>query len=146
MIEVEIGNGRIEWKEIDPSGLMDPAFGAFATFTGVVRNLNHGREVTAVAYDAFVPLAERVLKEICEKALRNHGGRGSIRVRHRIGTLQVGEMSTAILVCTPHRDEAFRICREVIEELKERAPIWKKEFYSDGETQWLKGHALCGSH
>ena len=146
MIDVLIGSAKIDLNAIHAEGPMDPAFGASTTFTGVVRNLNHGREVTAVAYDAFVPLAERVLKEICETALLNHGGQGSIRVLHRIGMLRVGEISTAILVCTPHRDEAFRICREVIEELKVKAPIWKKEFYSDGETEWLKGHALCGSH
>jgi molybdopterin synthase catalytic subunit len=56
----------------------------------------------------------------------------------------VGEVSVLIVAHTPHRAEAFQVCRYVIEELKKRAPIWKKEFYQDGETEWLKGHALCG--
>jgi molybdopterin synthase catalytic subunit len=88
-------------------------------------------------------LARKVLREISISALQRNGGKGSVLVWHRIGTLRVGEVSVLIAAHTPHRAEAFAICREVIEELKLRAPIWKKETYADGETGWLRGHSLC---
>lgn len=113
-------------------------------FFGAVRELNLGRKVIAVAYDAFVPLAEKVLQEICSEAQSRWGKDLQILVIHRTGRLTVGEISVAIGVTSRHRDEAYQASRYVIEELKVRAPIWKKEFYESGETEWLKGHALCG--
>jgi molybdopterin synthase catalytic subunit len=131
--------GLLPWAECDL-----PSCGASNLFSGMVRNRNHGRDVEAVAYDAFELLAEKVLMDISETALREVGGVGSVYIRHRTGTLKVGEVSVVILVHTPHRDQAFQACRSIIEELKLKAPIWKKEYYTDGETEWLKGHALCG--
>jgi len=118
--------------------------GAQNFFFGAVREVNHGQKVTAVAYDAFVPLAEKVLREICLEAQTRWGGDLEFILIHRTGRLGVGEISVAIGVTARHRDEAYQASRYVIEELKVRAPIWKKEFYESGETQWLKGHALCG--
>jgi len=122
--------------------------GAQVLFVGAVRELNFGRKVVAVSYDAFVPLAEATLWEICQEAQAMFGKELGFLVQHRIGTLSVGEISVAIAVGSVHRDEAYQASRYVIEELKKRAPIWKKEIYEDGETEWLKGHALCshGGH
>jgi molybdopterin synthase catalytic subunit len=128
----------VNWESLRTSG-----DGACNIFTGAVRNRNHGREVRAVEYDAFVPLAEKILAEIARESLKKAGGSGSVYLRHRTGRLEVGEVSVLIVVHTPHRAEAFAVCRRVIEELKVRVPIWKKEYYSDGESGWLQGHALC---
>lgn len=126
------------------SAMGQAGHGAVAYFFGAVRDRNHGRQVTAVSYDAFAPLAARTLEAICEEARRSWGEDLVIHVRHRTGKLRVGEVSVAIGVSSVHRDEAFQASRYVIEELKKRVPIWKKEYYVDGETRWLRGHALCG--
>lgn len=120
-------------------------FGAESLFFGRVRRNNQGREVVQVEYDAFVPLAEAALQTICDEAEEKWGTHGplEIRVVHRLGPLRVGEISVLISVQAKHRSEAFEACRYVIDELKTRAPIWKKESYTDGATQWLDGHALC---
>ncbi len=143
-IEIEIGEGEIQGGALDFSSFVRPDCGACDVFFGMVRKQNHGREVTAVSYDAYVPLAKAELQRIAEEALENASTPGTVVIRHRTGKLLVGELSVMIAVFTPHRSEAFLACRYVIEELKKRAPIWKKEFYKDGETEWLRGHALCG--
>ena len=118
--------------------------GAEAFFFGNVRNLNHGKKVLAVSYDAFVPLAEQSFKQICTEALEKfEQPTAVIRVIHRIGRLDVGESSIAIGVSTPHRDAAYQINRYIIEEIKKRSPIWKKEHYLSGDSEWVQGHALC---
>ncbi len=121
----------------------DEGHGAQNFFFGRVRSVNFGRQVVAVAYDAFVPLAEKVLHEICREAALRWGEDLRVCVIHRTGRLAVGEISVGIGVSTRHRDESYQASRHVIEQLKLRAPIWKKEFYENGETEWLKGHALC---
>jgi molybdopterin synthase catalytic subunit len=143
MFDIQVSDEPIHLNSIDWESLSRDECGAGSSFFGMVRNRNHGRAVSAVAYDAYVPLAEKTLQDICQEALQQFGGKGSVFIRHRTGKLLVGELSVVIVVHTPHRDEAFKICRYVIEELKVRVPIWKKEFYMDGETEWLKGHALC---
>jgi molybdopterin synthase catalytic subunit len=143
MINVMVSEASIDLAQVNWSELSQPHCGASNTFTGVVRNLNHGRQVSAVSYDAYIPLAEKVLKEIALEAQAKWANNSSIFIQHRIGKLLVGELSVIIVVHTPHRDESFLMCRYVIEELKVRVPIWKKEFYIDGETEWLKGHELC---
>lgn len=118
--------------------------GAGTLFRGVVRERNLGKAVVAVSYDAFVPLAEKVLARICAEAGERWGQNLRIFVAHRTGRLAVGEASVVIGAGATHRDESFQAARYVIEQLKARAPIWKKEYYEDGETDWLRGHALCG--
>jgi molybdopterin synthase catalytic subunit len=112
-------------------------------FFGAVRERNHGKHVVAVSYDAFIPLAEKILHEIASEAQQKWGSSLKICMIHRVGRLEVGDLSVAIGVSAPHRDESYQASRYIIEELKLRAPIWKKEFYDNGETEWLKGHALC---
>ena len=143
-IEVEISDSEITLDVLNPGEFVRPDCGACDVFFGMVRSRNHGRDVTAVSYDAFVPLAKAELRRIAEEALLNSNTMGTVLIRHRTGKLRVGELSVLIAAFTPHRAEAFQVCRDVSEELKKRAPIWKKEFYNDGETEWLKGHALCG--
>jgi molybdopterin synthase catalytic subunit len=138
-----ITSGPIKIDDLLSESSLRPAHGAQVLFTGMVRNHNLGKQVLGVSYDAFEPLAEKVLLAIGEEA-RKKWGEVSIRIVHRVGRLEVGEISVAILVTSPHRKEAWGASQEVIEKLKTNAPIWKKEHYGDGESQWLKGHSLCG--
>ena len=121
----------------------DHGHGAQNFFFGAVREMNHGKEVVAVEYDAFIPLAKKVLEEISLEAQNQWGSDLKISVLHRIGKLSVGEVSVAIGVSSKHRDESYQASRYIIEQIKVRVPIWKKEYYINGETEWLKGHSLC---
>ena len=143
MNKIIVSDAVIDLNSLDWQGIHQPHCGASNSFFGIVRNVNHGREVLAVSYDAYVPLAEKVLLEIAEEAGIKWAKTNSIYIQHRTGKVRVGELSVMIIVYTPHRDESFQMCRYIIEQLKVRAPIWKKEYYSDGETEWLKGHELC---
>lgn len=121
----------------------DPAHGAINSFVGVVRDLNLGRDVVGVSYDVFEPLAHNVLYSMCKKVCDTYSGKINIYIAHYKGRLDVGGVSVAIVVSTPHRAESFSACRSLIEELKKIAPIWKQEHYVDGDSEWVKGHALC---
>lgn len=138
---------EISGKNVDPCSAMtkigDFTHGAQSCFFGVVRSFNAGKNVVAVEYDAALPLAENVIQSICRKAAERFGGDLRIFVQHRVGRLEVGQISVAVVVSSPHREEAIMGCRYIIEQIKARAPIWKREFYEDGQTEWLKGHSLC---
>lgn len=118
--------------------------GALAMFVGRVRNHNLGRQVKAVSYDVFAPLACNVFQELCYEVHQQFGGQLKLYVEHFKGTLPIGGISVVIAVGSPHRDESFKASRYLIEQLKLRAPIWKQEHYVDGDSEWVKGHALCG--
>lgn len=138
---------RITEKPVDIAAaydfIADPAHGALTSFIGAVRKTNLGRDVIGVSYDVFEPLALKILRQICEKVRDAHGGKINISMIHFKGRLAVGGVSVAIAVSTPHRAEAFSACRTLIETLKHQAPIWKQEHYVDGDSEWVKGHALC---
>lgn len=121
----------------------DYGHGAQTFFFGAVRAENMGKKVVAVAYDAAPVLAENILHEIAGECLEKWGRGLRMMIVHRTGKLSVGDLSVGIGVTSKHRDEAYQASRYIIEEIKKRAPIWKKEYYADGETEWLKGHALC---
>lgn len=131
-------------RPLRPEEMLDltaaPAHGAQALFVGVVRDLHEGRAVVAVTYDAFPPLAEKILAEIAAEASARWPAR--IAAGHRIGRLDVGQASVVIAVGSEHRDAAFEACRFVIEQIKARLPVWKKEHGADGSQRWLKGCAL----
>ena len=133
---------------IDPaavlSGVGSPADGAAILFLGTVREENDGRRVSGMSYDAFVEMAEPVLREIATEAAERIGS-DRIAVVHRIGELGIGEVSVAIAVSSPHRAEAFDAARHIIEQIKQRLPVWKHEHYLDGESSWLAGVAPPGS-
>ena len=113
-----------------------PEAGAVVTFAGNVRNHSRGRRVEYLEYDAYVPMAERKLREIAEEAERRWDCR--VAVRHRIGRLEIGEPSVLIAVSCAHRAAAFDACRCVIDTLKQTVPVWKKEVWEGGEV-WIEG-------
>jgi molybdopterin synthase catalytic subunit len=133
---------RITRKAIDPAALLgdtlSSADGAALLFWGVVRNENDGRPVTHLEYSAYTEMAEQEMRRIADEA-RARFGTGAIGVIHRVGRLDVGEASVGISVASPHRGEAYEASRYVIEELKRRVPVWKREGYADGESGWVAG-------
>lgn len=141
-IYVDFSDGPVTHEEIT-SKLTNQAHGAQNMFFGAVRTVNLGRNVTKIDYDLFAPLAKKVIIDICEEAIQQVGDNADVAVIHAFNTVKIGELSIGIGVSTPHRAESYDACRYIIEEIKTRAPIWKKEYYEDGETEWVQGHALC---
>lgn len=121
-----------------------PSHGGEVFFFGRVRNHNQGRVVSALSYDAFVPLAKETLLVIAREAQARWGEDLCVTAIHRTGKLVLGEDAVVVAVSARHRQEAYLASQYVIEELKHRAPLWKKEHYVDGDSEWLQGHALCG--
>ncbi len=117
--------------------------GAITLFIGVVRDANDGRAVTGIEYTAYAAMAEREMRAIAAEAEEHAGPGARVVVEHRIGTLVVGDASVVIAVAHPHRAEALAATEYVIEELKRRVPVWKREHYADGTREWV--HASSGS-
>jgi molybdopterin synthase catalytic subunit len=113
----------------------DERAGAIATFQGTVRRQSRGREVIALEYEAYSGMAEKVMAEIAA-GVKERYDLCEVAVAHRVGRCEVGEVSVAIAVSAPHRHDALAACRDVIDELKERVPLWKKELYEGGE-EWI---------
>ncbi len=109
--------------------------GAVVTFSGAVRDNTRGKAVTHLEYEAYVPMAERVLAEIGAEA-EQKWPHSRVAIVHRVGSLIPGELAVVIAAAAPHRAEAFRACEHVIERLKQDVPIWKKEFGADGSV-WV---------
>ena len=116
--------------------LLDTRAGAYAGFEGWVRNVNEGRAVEALTYEAYVALAEAEGEKILAEAVERFAILDCACV-HRIGRLELGELAVWVGVAAGHRDGAFAACRWIIDEVKARVPIWKHEHYVDGDTGWL---------
>ena len=116
--------------------------GAESIFIGKVRNENSGKKVTAVTYDAHDQAVIKSFQSICNNAKNKFDKNAKIFLEHAKGYAPVGEISILIAVGSGHRDEAFKICRYILEEVKHQSPIWKKEHYADGKEEWLPGHSL----
>ncbi|HEV2441348.1 MAG TPA: ThiF family adenylyltransferase [Steroidobacteraceae bacterium] len=126
------------------TGLSDPTCGGYAAFEGWVRDHNEGRRVRRLEYEAFEPLAIKEGERIIAEAIARFGVEHGACV-HRIGTLEIGEKAVWVGVTARHRDEAFRACRYIIDEVKHRVPIWKKEHYENGDSGWVNCER-CAEH
>ena len=113
-----------------------PSCGAVVIFLGTVRDLTGDRVTVALDYEAYPGMAEKKLAEI-EADARDRWPVGDIVLEHRLGRLDVGEVSVAVAVSCPHRADAFEACRFAIDRLKELVPIWKKENWANGTTEWV---------
>ncbi len=140
-------NGRVEARvgsePIDAAALVrrvsGPSDGAVLLFLGTVRDHNRDRRVERLFYEAFEPMARKELSDVCEEAAATFG-LSAVAAAHRTGTLAPGEASLAVAVSSPHRDAAYRASRWIVEEVKRRLPVWKREAYADGTEAWLDGH------
>ena len=139
---------RITTDTIDPielrRSLFDPAAGAYCGFEGWIRNHNEGQKVLRLEYEAYEPIVisegEAVIAEAMQRFPSLHA-----HCVHRTGMLEIGDCAGWVGVSASHRDEAFRACRYIIDELKIRLPIWKKEHYVDGYSGWVNCER-CATH
>lgn len=124
--------------------IADPVCGAFATFEGWVRNHNEGLAVLRLDYEAYERLGLKEGQRILDEAMARWPVR-QLSCVHRLGGLEIGEMAVWVGAASAHRDAAFAACRFVIDEVKDRVPIWKKEHYSSGDSGWINCQRLPGA-
>jgi molybdopterin synthase catalytic subunit len=124
----------------------DPANGAVVVMSGTVRNQTDGQAVIALEYQAYVPMSLQVFYQIAANIRQKWTNVNRVVIHHRIGQLQVGEISVLVAVGCPHRSEAFEACRYAIDTLKHNAPIWKKEHWQDGSSSWVSIGACKLTH
>lgn len=131
---------RLIHDEIDCGALLEAVrsdqSGAVVLFLGTVREMTAGRRTVALDYDAYPEMAQSKLSEL-EAEARDRWPIDRLEVVHRLGHLELGDVSVAVAVSCPHRDQAFEAGRFLIDELKVRVPIWKKENWDDGSTEWV---------
>jgi len=125
---------------IDPTNVMarlnHPAAGAYASFEGWVRNHNDGHSVARLEYEAYVPVAVREGETILDEARHKFDIVDAVCI-HRTGALEIGDIAVWVGVTAAHRGAAFDACRYIIDEVKSRVPIWKKEHYVSGDSGWV---------
>ena len=140
---ISITNDVID-PELLRKTLFDPGAGAYTSFEGWIRNENEGHSVLRLEYEAYEPLALAEGKSVLTEA-QNKFPHLHAHCVHRIGLLEIGDCAVWVGVSSPHRDEAFLACRYIIDEVKVRLPIWKKEHYADGHSGWVNCER-CASH
>jgi len=121
---------------INKNNLYSDQTGAVSCFEGLVRDHNEGKRVRALEYEAYHELCVNEGQKIIEEAGRRFKINKAVCI-HRVGKLKIGEMAVWVGVSAPHRDDAFKACRFIIDEIKVRLPIWKKEYYDDGDSGWV---------
>ncbi len=139
---------RITDEPIAPGALYDEVRadgdGAVVTFAGVVRDHSNGRRTDHLVYEAYPPMAEREMAKIGEEAALRWEV-DDIAILHRVGRLEIGEISVLVAVSSPHRADGFSACRFAIDRLKQTVPVWKKEMSEDGEY-WVEGPGMPESN
>ncbi|KKJ00818.1 molybdenum cofactor biosynthesis protein MoaE [Prochlorothrix hollandica] len=115
----------------------DPANGAVVVMSGTVRNQTDGKPVVALDYQAYEPMALEVFRAIAAQIRQQWTQVNRVVIHHRTGRLAIGEISVLVAVGCPHRGEAFAACQYAIDTLKHNAPIWKKELWQDGSSEWV---------
>ena len=126
-----------------PRLAVPPSCGALAVFRGLVRDHNEGRPVSSLEYSAYPELALKEGLRILEAA-RLRFGLEQARVVHRVGHLRLGEEAVLVEAASAHRREAFEACHWILDEVKQRVPIWKQEHYLDGSHEWVACHRCAG--
>ncbi|MDX1977547.1 MAG: molybdenum cofactor biosynthesis protein MoaE [Pseudanabaenaceae cyanobacterium bins.68] len=114
-----------------------PANGAIVVFSGMVRNHSQGRSVAYLDYQAYEPMALKIFEEIGQQVQQLFPQVQPFAIHHRLGKLAIGEVSVLIAVGSPHRQAAFAACEYMIDTLKQQAPIWKKEYWQNGDSSWV---------
>lgn len=117
-------------------GLFDPGCGAYVQFEGWVRDHNEGQQVLRLEYEVYEPLAIKEGERIITEARQRFGVRRAAAI-HRSGMLELTDVAVIVGVSSPHRGEAFEACRYIIDQVKSRLPIWKKEHYANGKAEWV---------
>jgi molybdopterin synthase catalytic subunit len=136
---IDIVKGRIAADQVRRDAAIAQDCGGLCLFEGLVRNINHGRPVDYLIYECYATLAIKEMRKIACEA-RDRFSMGSSWMIHREGRLDIGDTAVIIATTARHRNEAFLSCRYLIDQLKVRVPIWKKEFYCDGTHAWTRCH------
>ena len=124
--------------------IKDSKFGASIYFLGTVRNVNDNKTVTGITYDSHDEMVIKSFEEIYNEADQKLDIKDkAVFIEHAKGQLNLGEISIIIAVACKHRDQAYVLSRYIIEEIKKRSPIWKKEHYEDDDSEWLKGNPIA---
>jgi len=135
VLRAEVVETPIEVEE-HAALVADVAAGAVVTFAGVVRDHDGGRSVRELEYSGH-PTAEKVIREVARDVAARADGVRAIAVSHRIGPLRIGDVALACAVAADHRREAFVVCAELVDEVKRRLPIWKRQVFDDGSDEWV---------
>ncbi len=125
------------------SFVFERSHGAVDIFVGKIRSPNLEKKVLSVTYDAHEAHTEEVFLKICTSVRMACGQNLNLYLAHAKGDVKVGDTSLIVAVSAEHRREAFVACHRIVEEVKHMAPIWKKEYYEDGSSEWIMGHELC---
>ncbi|WP_280261891.1 molybdenum cofactor biosynthesis protein MoaE [Nocardia wallacei] len=129
-------------RPLDPSeverAVTGPEYGAVVVFTGKVRNHDGGQAVSALEYSAH-PQAEMFLRRVCAEVAESAGL--PVAAVHRVGPLTIGDLAIAVAVAAPHRADAFATCSELVDRIKHEVPIWKRQLFADGMSEWVNA---CG--
>ena len=140
---IDSKNQKIEIKNAEEF-LKSSKFGALIYFVGTVRNVNEDKKVTGITYDSKDSLVIKSFEEIYKEADEKLNIQDkAVFIEHAKGYLNLGEMSIIIAVACKHRDQAYVLSRYIIEEIKKKSPIWKKEHYTDNQSDWLKGNPIA---
>ena len=124
--------------------MLDETCGAYVQFDGWVRNHNEGQQVVRLEYEVYETLAVKEGDKIITEAIERFGVKKATAI-HRNGLMELSEVAVVVGVSSPHRDEAFEACRYIIDQVKVRLPIWKKEHYASGKTEWVNCQR-CAQH
>jgi molybdopterin synthase catalytic subunit len=141
MIEFRISTDALQPESVRDE-LRDPSCGGYVTFEGWVRNENEGQAVLRLEYQVYEKLALKEGALILHEALEKYPVANAVCV-HRVGELEIGDLAVWVGVAGGHRDEAFQACRYIIDEVKHRVPVWKKEHYVNGDSGWVNCEACA---
>ena len=142
---IEISDGPLDPESIT-SRVRQHSNGAVVTFLGTTRDSTDGRRVLHLEYEAYRPMTDRKLEEVRDE-IRDRWSIEDVAIAHRLGRLEIGDISLVVAVSSPHRADAFAACKYAVDRIKQVVPIWKKEFFEDGEV-WVGSegdHHLAGS-
>ncbi len=141
---IQLTDKPISFEQIQES-VIDPTCGAVVCFEGRVRNHHKGKKVLSLEYEVYSKMALNTFVTIVEQA-KEKWLLGQVTISHRYGHLTVGDIAVIVAVASAHRKEAFEACSAIMDQVKKQAPIWKKEHYENGESEWVfcQEHSLQG--
>jgi len=139
---VDISNEKIELTKAEKF-IASSKYGASIYFVGTVRDLNNNKNVIAITYDSHDALVVKSFEDIYKSSIKKFNfDNSAVFIEHIKGKIILGEISILIAVACKHRDQAYELSRFFIEEIKKKTPVWKKEHYADGDSQWLEGNPV----
>ena len=138
-VACRIHDGPLTTEQCSPTSVIGPGRGAVASFLGVVRDHAKGRAVRGLFYECYRPMAERVLERLARETVERFDAALEVYVAHGTGEMAPGQVSVCIHAASAHRGPACDAARHLIERLKQDLPVWKRQTFTDGESEWVQG-------